>query len=200
MGDPRKIRNKYSGPMHPWQKARLEAEAPLMKTYGLTSKKELWKVTSKVKKFKDTAKNLVAKRNAQAEKERKQLLDKLKSYGLIQSESMDELLGMTTEKLLDRRLQTLVMKKGLARTIKQARQMITHRHITVNGKKVTAPGYLVRVAEEASIQFYDNSAFKDNMHPERGTKEELAAKQVKKTEAPAAEEQPAAEPAAEAKE
>lgn len=169
MGDPRKIKNKFSKPMHPWQKARIDAEKPMMQAYGLVNKKELWKVTSKLTKFKDTAKKLVAKHSNQAVKEKKQLIDKLKAYNLIQTDSMDDLLGIKVEQLLDRRLQTIVFKKGLAKTMKQARQMITHRHITVNGKKVTAPGYLVRLAEEHTITFYQGSGFSHPDHPERAT-------------------------------
>jgi small subunit ribosomal protein S4 len=167
MGDPRKITNKFSKPMHPWQKARLDAEKPIMKIYGLVNKKELWKMTSKLKKYKDTAKQLVAKKGKQAELERYQLVNKLKSYNLIQTESLDDLLGLKVEQLLDRRLQTLVHKKGLAKTIKQARQMITHRHIMINGKKITAPGYLVRGSEEGTLQFYSGSGFNNPDHPER---------------------------------
>lgn len=167
MGDPRKIRNKYSGPMHPWNKQRIDEEKPLMKTYGLVNKTELWKVESKLKKFKDNAKKLVAIKGAQAEKERSQIMEKMRSLNLIHSDSLDDVLGMRIEQLLDRRLQTLVFKKGLARSVKQARQMITHGHIRVNGKKTTAPGYLVPLKEEGSIEFIQNSSFSDPEHPER---------------------------------
>jgi small subunit ribosomal protein S4 len=173
MGDPKKISNKFSGPSHPWNKARLEAEKPLMIKYGLTNKSELWKVTSKLKTYKQNGKRLVALKGAQAELERQQMFEKLKSFGLVESNSLDEILGMQSEQLLDRRLQTIVQKKGLARTAKQARQMITHRHITVNGRKVTAPGYLVRVGEEHTIEFYPGSKFSREDHPERPPRVEV---------------------------
>lgn len=180
MGDPRKIKNKYSGPMHPWQKQRIEEEKPLMKTYGLVNKTELWKVESKLKKFKDNAKKLVAIKGAQAEKERSQIMEKMRSLNLIHSDSLDDVLGMRLEQLLDRRLQTIVFKKGLARTAKQARQMITHGHIRVNGKKTTAPGYLVPLKEEASIEFIQNSSFADPEHPERKTNETVIEQELVK--------------------
>lgn len=167
MGDPRRIKNKYDTPIHPWEKLRLEAEKPLMKEYGLVNKKELWKVSSKLKNFKDTAKKLVASKSEQAVVEKKQMVDRMKSYGLISTEALDEILGLEIQQLLDRRLQTVVFKKGLARTIKQARQMIVHRHISVNGVKITAPGYLVKVSEEDSLSFNSNSSFVDETHPER---------------------------------
>jgi len=171
MGDPKRITNKYSTPMHPWEKERLATEKPLMQNYGLVNKKEIWKAGSKLKTFKDNAKSLIASKGDQAEKERKQLLDKLKAYNLIQTETLDEILGLNLEKLLDRRLQTIVFKKGLARTMKQARQMITHKHIIIKGKKITAPGYFVRLSEEASIDFYGGSTFAKADHPERITPE-----------------------------
>lgn len=167
MGDPKKIRKKYETPMHPWQGSRIDAEKPLMKIYGLSNKKELWRIGSKLKAFKDNAKSLVARKGTQAEMEKKQLFDKLKSLNLLDSDSLDAVLGMNIEQLLDRRLQTLVFKQGLARSTKQARQMITHGHIIVADKKMTAPSYLVRITEQDKITYSDNSAFKVEDHPER---------------------------------
>ena len=167
MGDPRRIKNKYKTPIHPWEKLRLEAERPLMKEYGLVNKKELWKVSSKLKNFKDSAKKLVASKSAQASTEKKQMVERMKSYGLINTEELDEILGLEIQQLLNRRLQTVVFKKGLARSVKQARQMIVHRHISVNGIRVTAPGYLVKVSEQDTISFTDTSKFVNDSHPER---------------------------------
>ena len=196
MGDPRKIRNKYQTPMHPWQKDRLETENPLMKIYGLKNKKELWKAGSKLKGFKDNAKSLVALKGEQAEKERKQLIEKLKSYGLLETSDLDEILGLKLEQLLDRRLQTIVVKKGLARTVKQARQMITHKQINVNGKKITAPGYLVRIKDEGSLSYSASSKFNDPNHPERAKPEAKPEKPAKQTVSQSSESsvQTAAEP------
>lgn len=167
MGDPKRITNKFQKPAHPWNKARIEQEKPLMQKFGLQSKKELWKVTSKLKTYKQNAKRLIALKGTQAEKERQQMFDKLHSFGLAQSNTVDDILGMNPEQLLDRRLQTVVYKKGLARTIKQARQMITHKHIVINGRKITAPGHLVKVSEEHTIAFYPGSNFFNEDHPER---------------------------------
>ena len=167
MGDPRRIKNKYDTPIHPWEKLRLEAEKPLMKEYGLVNKKELWKISSKLKNFKDTAKKLVASKSTQAVAEKKQMVERMKSYGLITTDALDEILSLEIQQLLDRRLQTVVFKKGLARSVKQARQMITHRHIAINGVKVTAPGYLVKLSEQDSVTFTNNSKFDNDAHPER---------------------------------
>ncbi len=166
MGDPRRQKNTYNTPVHPWQKDRLEEEKSLVKEYGLVNKKEVYRIGSKLKKFKDIAKSLVTKPANQAAKEREQLFAKLKSLNLIQEESLDEVLGLENKQLLDRRLQTIVYKKGLARSVKQARQMIVHRHISVDGKMVSSPSYLVRVKEENSVNYYEGSSFNDEEHPE----------------------------------
>ncbi|MBB0246276.1 30S ribosomal protein S4 [Streptomyces alkaliphilus] len=55
--------------------------------------------------------------------------------------------GKTGEALiveLERRLDALVLRAGLARTIYQSRQMVVHGHIEVNGRKVDRPSYIVR--------------------------------------------------------
>jgi small subunit ribosomal protein S4 len=74
---------------------------------------------------------------------------------------------MKTENELERRLQTIVYRKGLARSPKQARQLITHGHIAVNGRKLTIPGDRVRRTEEAGVEYYGTSPFTDSIHPER---------------------------------
>jgi small subunit ribosomal protein S4 len=171
MGDPRKFKSKYSGPGHPWQRARIEEERVIVKEFGLTTKRELWKVDSKLKNFAAQAKRLIALRTVQAELEKKQLLERVSKYGLLPSSAkLDDVLALTVKDLLNRRLQTLVLKKGLARTPLQARQFIVHEHIVVNGKKITAPGYLVPVVEESQISFVANSSLASAEHPERAIK------------------------------
>ena len=168
--------------------------------YGLVNKSELWKVTSKLKTYKQNGKRLVALKGVQAEKERQQMFEKLKSFGLVESNSLDDILGLQVEQLLDRRLQTIVMKKSLARTAKQARQMITHRHITVNGRKVTAPGYLVRVGEEHTIEFYPGSKFSREDHPERPPKVQVPGRSETNVESKEHKEEKATEKPVEKKE
>ena len=158
MGDPRKIRSKYHGPRHPWNKDRIEQERLLVREYGLGNKKELWKAQSKLKNFKDLTKRLIAQRTEQAEKEKTELFAKMSRYGLLDAQgTADTVLGLGTEKLLDRRLQTIVHKQGHARSVRQARQFITHGHIMVGKNKVTVPGYLVSLAEQTQISFLPTS-------------------------------------------
>lgn len=178
MGDPRKLRKKYSGPSHPWNKARIEEEAILTKEYGLKNKREIWKITSKLNNFKDQAKKLGALRTAQAEKERNALIKKLKSIGLLsETSTLGDVLSLSTKDLMERRLQTLVYKRGLAHSMKQSRQFIVHRHIDVADKKIISPAYIVHVDEEAAIRFSGNSPLKNEDHPERAVVEKKPKKE-----------------------
>ncbi|MFP4002085.1 MAG: S4 domain-containing protein, partial [Thermoplasmata archaeon] len=65
----------------------------------------------------------------------------------------------------------LVYHKGLAHSANQARQFIIHGHISVNGRKVTVPSYIVNEEEESTIAYYQNSPLSDELHPERPEEE-----------------------------
>ncbi|HOP09531.1 MAG TPA: 30S ribosomal protein S4, partial [Candidatus Methanofastidiosa archaeon] len=78
---------------------------------------------------------------------------------LKDDDDLDAVLALNIQDVLDRRLQSLVIRKGMAKTSNQARQMITHGHVMVNGKRVTAPSFLVRKEEEETITFFPGSSF-----------------------------------------
>ena len=184
MGDPRRLKSKYKGPVHPWQAARIEEEKVLLKEYGLKNKKELWKTNSKLKNFAAQAKKLIAARGPQAELEKKQLLQKLAKLGLVkQGAGLDDVLGITIKSLLERRLQTIVCRQKFARTMKQARQFVTHEHVFIGGKLVSNPSYLVPVEDEKTILFATTSSLSNPEHPERAQKEKAPAKAPAKTPA-----------------
>ena len=179
MGSPKKQRKKFSAPSHPWQKERILKEQGLVREYGLKRKYEIWKMSSILKNFTSQAKNLITAKTTQSEKERSQLLKKLSSLGLInQNAKIEDVLSLTLKDVMERRLQTLLYRKHMARTIKQARQFIVHQQVAVGDKKITAPSYLVPLTEENGIQFAPGSAFIDTNHPERivDEKKEIAAK------------------------
>lgn len=168
MGDPRKIRSKFEGPSHPWQRQRIDEEKALAKEYGLKNKTEIWKMRSTLKTFTAQAKNLIPLATPQAELEKKQLMARLQRYGLIPtSATIDVVLSLTLRDLLERRLQTQVYKKSFSRTMRQARQYITHGHVTIAGRKISSPSYLVPLAEETQIGFIQNSTLSNPDHPER---------------------------------
>jgi len=167
MGDPKKQRKKYLRPSHPWEKDRIEAENKLLRKYGLRRKEEVWKTETLLRSFRRNARRLLTASGPQAELETKQLLEKLKRLGLISSgATLDDVLGLTIENILERRLQTIVSKKGLAKTPLQARQLVLHGHVTISGKRVTVPSYLVSVKEEGEIGLTPGSNFALQPKPE----------------------------------
>ncbi len=168
MGHPKLKRKTYSGPTHPWQKERIEEEKELLKDFGLKNKKEVWRIASLLRKYAKQAKKLIALNTPQAEIEEKQLLKKLYSLGLInETAKLEDVLTITLKDILNRRLQTLVYKKKLAKSVRQARQFIVHGHIIVKDKKIAVPSYLVSKQEELLISFAPNSVLFNQDHPER---------------------------------
>ena len=167
MGHPKKLKKRYSSPSHPWQKSRIDEEKELTKNYGFKNKKEIWKMNSLLAKFKSQAKQLSADTSEQAKKETQQLFQKLKSLGLLEEESYDAVLEITLEQLVQRRLQSLLVARRLARSPRQARQFISHGHVLVNGKVITSPSHLIRVEEENTVGFKETSSLSKDDHPER---------------------------------
>jgi small subunit ribosomal protein S4 len=168
MGDPKKLKKRYSTPSHPWIKAEIELNKELTKEYGLKKKKEVYIANSFLKKYKNIAKRLISDNTLQGKKEKEMVIGKLAKLGLVNSNAeFDDILSLELKDVLERRLQTLVHRNNLARTANQARQFITHRHIMVGDKEVTSPSYLVSKEEEAKLTFKDKSALADEEHPER---------------------------------
>jgi small subunit ribosomal protein S4 len=157
--------------MHPWKEARIKSERELMKKYGLKNHKEVWKAKTYLGKHREQARELLAKlgtATTQAKKESDQLLLHLTRMGIIaMGASLDDVLALETESVLSRRLQTLVYLKGFSSTAYQARQLISHGHIAVKGKKVTIPGYMVAKNEEGQIQYTIRSPLNELSHPAR---------------------------------
>jgi small subunit ribosomal protein S4 len=142
-------KKKYETPLRPWDKQRLEEEKKLIRKFGLKNKKEIWRAEAIVRKFRRMAREIAA--TYDKEKERI-LINKVVRLGLLkEGATLDDVLGLTVENLLERRLQTILKNKGLANTIKHARQLITHGHVKINGRKVTYPSYIVPINEEDSI-------------------------------------------------
>ncbi len=165
MGDPRKGRKKYNSPGHPYQKARIENELVIIGKYGLRNKKELWKARTKLANYRSQARSLLGvDLEIRADRE-KLLIDKLNRLGIITVDTeIDDILSLEVETILKRRLQTQVLERGLAGTIYQARQLITHRHIMVNGRIMTSPSYIVPIELENEIAYASTSPFGDEAH------------------------------------
>ncbi len=168
MGDPKKLRKKYDKPSHPWQKLRIDEEKELMKEYGFKNKLELWKLNSLLKKYKLQVKELIPRKDSASEQQKKDLIAKMHQLNLIKEGAiLEDILAISLKDLCERRLQTIVFKKGLARSIKQSRQFITHEHIIVGDKKITSPSYILTAQEEALIKITVDSPLFSEDHPER---------------------------------
>ena len=148
MGHPKKQRRKYESPKRPYDKARIEREKKTKQEYGLRRKREILRAESILRNFRRRARELQASRNEKLEKE---LLQKLNKLGISVS-SVDDVLGIKLENILNRRLQTIVYKKGFANTPKQARQLVVHGHVYIGDRKISWPSYLVPSDEENKIK------------------------------------------------
>ena len=160
MGDPRKSHRKWEPPGHPWIKTRLQREMELMGIYGLRNKRELWIAETMLRKIKHRARLLLALPMEEQRKQLQQLSQKLYRLGLINVETaeINDILNINVEAILERRLQTIVWRKGLAKTPHQARQLIVHGHIAIKGRRVTSPGHIVTRDEEPHISLYPTSS------------------------------------------
>lgn len=168
MGDPRKQRKKFSTPRFRWRKDTLQEELKLLGQYGLRNKHELWRHKTYLSKVRGIARSLISKTPEERAKMEGELLARLKKLGILQETAvLDNVLDLTIEDILERRLQTIVFRKSLTRTIFQSRQLVTHAHIAINGRRVTVPGYIVPKAEEAQITYAVTSAVSDQAHPLR---------------------------------
>lgn len=160
MGDPRKRKKKYETPTHPWQKDRIDDEKELRRKYGLKNKKEIWKAQSLLRVIRGQARTLLGVSTEQSAKETADLMERLRKLSILkEGAELDNVLGLTIQDVLDRRLQSIVVRKGLAVNANQARQMIVHGHIIVNSRRVTAPSYLVAAADEESVSYSPQSPF-----------------------------------------
>jgi small subunit ribosomal protein S4 len=86
---------------------------------------------------------------------------------LSESASIDDILDLEIRDLLERRLQTMVFRRGLAKTLHQARQLVSHGHITVAGRIVSVPGYIVARDEEQKLRYFEHSPLSKSDHPLR---------------------------------
>lgn len=152
MGDPRKQRRKYARPTHPWKAERIEEEGELQETFGLKNKREIWRAKANVGRYRETARRvLAAPEDPEAQAEGERLVEKLNRMGIMDSDKVEDILSLTVEKLLERRLQTIVYRNGLAATPRQARQFVVHGHVLVGDQKITIPRYLIPKGQESIV-------------------------------------------------
>ena len=176
----RKKSKKYQKPRHPWNWQNLSKEKELKKNYGLKNKKEVWKAQSQVRKYRKIARQIIGQREEEVKRKKENFLKKLRRQGFIKENGgIDDVLSMTTKDYPERRLQTLAWRKGYGRTPKQSRQLITHGHIEINGRKTTKPGIIIPKEEENTIDWYRRpiEQAEASKKPQKKTREQKTMKQ-----------------------
>lgn len=160
MGDPRNLKKKYKKPRHPYQKDRIMEELQFIGQYGLRNKKEFWKMRAKLGRWREQARHSRTLPEERAKEVQQTLIEKLVRLGVLDPDAtFDDILNLTVEDVLRRRLQTQVHERGLSKTIYHARQLVNHKHIQVGEKRIASPSYLVRREEEDLITFAPTSPF-----------------------------------------
>lgn len=136
-----------------WEKQRMDEEHKLKERFGLRNLKEVWMAASELRRIRRNVREVLSGRAS--DEVGKQIIARLARYGIVAtSATLDDLLIINIDTILGRRLQSIVMNKGLAKTARQARQLITHGFIAIDGKRVTSPGYMVASTEEGRIGYY----------------------------------------------
>ena len=168
MGDPKKKHKMYTAPRVPYNTEMFMEELKLLGAYGLRNKRELWRARTELSTLRRRARELLAHTATEREKQEKELIGKLYKMGLVQSNgTLDDILTLSIEDLMERRLQTFIFRKGLAKSLWQARQLITHGHVSIGGNEVKAPSYHVTINDEKKLDYTDVSPYSNKDHPLR---------------------------------
>eukprot|EP00754_Rhynchopus_humris_P043025 Rhum_TRINITY_DN292_c0_g1::Rhum_TRINITY_DN292_c0_g1_i1::g.655::m.655/K02997/RP-S9e, RPS9; small subunit ribosomal protein S9e len=161
----RECEKVYKNPRRPFEKERLDKEMKLVGEYGLRCKREVWRVQLTLAKMRKVARTLLT---LEADNERRKLegealLRRCERYGLLDNDhrKLDYVLGLQLQNFLERRLQTQVYKKGVAKSMHHARTMIRQRHIAVGKQMVTVPSFMVRTESEKHIDLHKRSSLAD---------------------------------------
>jgi|SRR3989338_3371558 len=139
--------NLYSRPKKPFESQRMAEENKLLAKYGLKNKTEVWKSLAIVKYYRSRAKALANS----SQEEQAVLFSKLHSKG-IEVSSVTEVLALKIEDVLNRRITTVMVSLGLAKTPKQARQMIAHKRVLLNNRITSVPSLAVSKEDEKEIK------------------------------------------------
>ncbi len=147
-------RKRYSKPLKPFESTRIKKENLLLEKYGLKNKREIWKAKEKVKRIREEAIKFLT-----ATKEEQELfLSRLKKLGFVGEKArIDDALAINEETIFNRRLQTIVLKKEIAKTAKGARQLVVHGHIKIGERTVDIPSYLVSKKEEQETKIKEKT-------------------------------------------
>ena len=168
MGDPRKPRKSFETPRHPWRKDQLEEELHLVGDYGLRNKRELRRHETDLSQIRGIARTLLGSEEEKRAQLEHQYLTSLARRGILPDQAtVDNILDLNVKDLMERRLQTIVYRTGLAKSIHQAREFVVHGHISIAGDVVSVPSYIVHRDQESRIAFHQTSPLSNAQHPAR---------------------------------
>jgi len=154
-------------------------ELKTLGTFGLKTKRELWKAHTELSRIRHQARSLLALRKEERQRKEPILMNSLAKIGLVsEGSTLDDVLNLQVEDLLARRLQTFVFKNLSFKTPYQARQAVVHGHVIIDDTIVNIPSYTVRVDEEKKIHLNPNSSFNDLLSKEEPV-EEVPTEQTK---------------------
>jgi small subunit ribosomal protein S9e len=153
----------FKKPRRPFEKERLDSEMKIVGEYGLRNKRELWRIQLVLSKLRKTARELLTLPEDDPKRifDANALMRRMYRFGFLEESQtkLDYVLALTAQDVLERRLQTLVFKLGLAKSIHHARILIKQRHIRVGKQIVNVPSFLVRVDSQKHIDFSLKSPF-----------------------------------------
>ena len=164
MGDPKTSRRVWQKPKRPLNYDLIMDELKTLGTFGLKTKRELWKTQTELSRVRLQARSLLALRQDERERKEPILMQSLSKIGLVNEDStLDDVLNLQVTDLLSRRLQTIAQRKLYFKTPYQARQAIVHGHIMIGDSVVTIPSYIVKTEEEAKIHLIPESSFNETL-------------------------------------
>ena len=164
MGDPKTSRRVWQKPKRPLNYDLIMDELKTLGTFGLKTKRELWKTQTELSRVRLQARSLLALRQDERERKEPILMQSLSKIGLVNEDStLDDVLNLQVTDLLSRRLQTIAQKKLYFKTPYQARQAIVHGHIMIGDSVVTIPSYVVKTEEEAKVHLIPESRFNETL-------------------------------------
>lgn len=159
MGDPKNPRRVWKKPKRPLNYDLKMEELKTLGTFGLKTKRELWKAHTQLSKLRHQARSLLALRQEVREEKEPILMQSLAKVGLVEeSSTLDDVLNLQVTDLLSRRLQTVVQKKFSFKTPYQARQAVVHGHIMIGDRIINVPSYVVRTNEEKQVSLAPDSS------------------------------------------
>ena len=175
MGDPKMPRRIWKKPKRPLNYDLIMDELKTLGTFGLKTKRELWKTQTELSRIRFQARSILALRQEIRERKEPILIQSLSKIGLVDKNStLDDVLNLQVNDLLSRRLQTIAQRKLYFKTPYQVRQAITHGHIMIGDNVVTIPSYIVKTEEETKIHLTPESSFNETLsepEPELGSPE-----------------------------